>query len=39
MKKSKNEPKVKTDDVLIELVALFILISLTFYAVKTGKLF
>lgn len=34
---SKNE--VKPADFLLEMLALFILISLTIYAVKTGKLF
>ncbi|EOH91859.1 hypothetical protein [Enterococcus pallens] len=41
MKREKNGPRnqVKSSDILLELLALFILISLTIYAAKTGKLF
>lgn len=41
MKQEKNTSKneVKTTDFLLEMLALFILISLTFYAIRTGKIF
>ncbi|MGL9729925.1 hypothetical protein IGI44_003342 [Enterococcus sp. DIV0756] len=41
MKREKNTSKneVKTTDFLLEMLALFILISLTFYAIRTGKIF
>ncbi|MBM7710890.1 hypothetical protein [Enterococcus xiangfangensis] len=41
MKREKDASKngVKPTDFLLEMLALFILISLTIYAIKTGKLF
>ncbi|MDU5335200.1 hypothetical protein [Enterococcus sp.] len=41
MKQEKNASKngVKTTDFLLEMLALFILISLTIYAIRTGKIF
>ena len=40
MKRERNTSKneVKATDFLLEMLALFILISLTIYAIKTGKI-
>lgn len=39
MKKKAAKPRVKTENILVEMLGLVILISLAVYAISTGKIF